>query len=153
MKLWPRKPFLLIFVSLACCCCKHVSHSEDLLLTHVFTIIWTYREEKLIGYGIVQGRKQQYVKSKRGDVSYMLAFFQSNKHVDFLIHHYPCFKFPRENTNSWEETVRHGSTTWHTQHGSMQQCQAWLLSLWTAKSPASGVMQWAVQVTHRPVEG
>lgn len=84
MKPWTRKPFLLIFVSLVCCRCKHASHSKDLFLTHALHHHLAVRGGESDGHGIAQGRKQQSGKSKGGDwenwsSGYTLAFFQSNR--------------------------------------------------------------------------
>lgn len=153
MKLWPRKPFLLIFLPLVCCWCKHASHSERLTFNpclHHYLDIWGGESDRIWNSA---GEEAAVWEEQERQCALYACIFQSNKRVDFLIHHYPCFKFPREDTNSWEEPVRHGSTTWHTQHGSMQQRQARLLSRWPAKSPASAGVQWAVQVLHWPAEG
>lgn len=151
MKLWTRKPFLLIFVSLVCCCCKHASHSKDLFLTHALhhhLDVWGGESDRTSNsVWEEQGRRRRKLEQ------WLYAcIFQSNKHVGFLIHHHPRFKFPGEDANCWEKPVRHGSTTWHAQRGSTQQHRAWLLTDLQSPRPPGG-MQWAMQVPHRPAEG
>lgn len=148
--LWTRKSFLLIFVSLVCCCCKHASHSKDLFLAHVnirggeSDRTWDHTGEEAALWEVQEGKLEQQLYA---------CIFQSNEHIDFLIYHHPCFKFPREDANCWEEPVRHSNTTWHTQHGSIQQCRAWLLADLLNDLCLSAGMQGPTQVPHQPVEG
>lgn len=145
-----------IFFSPLCCCCKHASHSKD-ILTHVLhhhLDIWGGESNRTWNSAGEEAAVWEEQERRQGKLKQWLyaCIFQSNKHIGFLIHHHPHFKFTGEHANCWEKPVRHGSTTWHTQHGSVQQCQAWLLADLQGPQPLGG-MQRAAQVPHRPTEG